>query len=262
MLFRTLSAALATLLLGAAALTFTACDDDDQAASTGKLNIAFENVVGTQALVFGSPYTTLAGDQFTVNKFNYLISNVKLTKADGSTWAEPESYHLVKQSDGNSRAFTIDNVPAETYSKVIFTIGVDSARNSSGAQTGALAQDNDMYWNWNSGYIFLKLEGTASQSPTGVFTYHVGEYRRPYNSLRTVTLPLPSGTASLQISADKTPTLHLKADVLRIFAGPKPVRLAQMYRTSHDPRTSQDSSGVKLAMNYAAGMFHIDHVAN
>ncbi|RAK66107.1 MbnP family protein [Hymenobacter edaphi] len=258
MLFRTLPAALATLLLGA--ISLTACDDDDQPATvtTGKLNFELENVVGAQSLAFGTPYATLAGDPFSVTKFSYILSNFKLTKADGSVWAEPESYHLIKQSDAGSRNFTIADIPPGDYTGLTFTIGVDAARNTAGAQTGALAQDNDMYWDWNSGYIFLKLEGTSTQSRTGVFTYHVGGFKDPYNSLRTVALPLPAGVTALQVSTTKTPELHLKADVQRLFAGRYPVRLAQMITTGH----GADSSAVKLAINYAAGMFRIDHVHN
>ncbi|GAB3841513.1 MbnP family protein [Hymenobacter jeollabukensis] len=260
MSFRTLPAALATLLLGAA-IGLTACEDDDQPSTvtTGKINFEFENVVGSQALVIGDAYSTLAGEQITVSKFNYILSNFQFTKTDGTVWAEPESYHLVKQSDTNSRKFAIEGVPFDTYTKVTFTIGVDSARNMAGAQTGALAPNNDMYWGWVSGYIFLKLEGTSPQSTSnGVYSYHVGGFRKPYVSMRTVSPALPTGVASLQVTASQSPELHLKADVQRVFAGPHPVSLRQMSGTGH----GADSSGVKLAINYAAGMFRIDHVHN
>jgi hypothetical protein len=254
MTIRTLSASLAALLLGAAAFTFTACDDDNDA-QPGKLNFEFENVVGSQPLVFGTTYTNAAGEPFTVSKFNYFVSNIKLTDSKGVVWSEPESYHLVKQSETDSRTFELKNIPPGDYNKLTFTIGVDSARNMSGAQTGALDQLNDMFWNWSSGYVFLKMEGTSPRASNGQLTYHVGGFRSPNNALRTVSPALPAGTV-LHVAGDKTPQIHLQADVLKMFTGPTQVSFATMSNTGH----SSDPNSVKLANNYAAGMFSVAHV--
>ncbi|GAA4381809.1 MbnP family protein [Hymenobacter koreensis] len=246
----------AFVLLLTAAL-FSACKKDPTP-EKGQLALAFENVVGNQQLVLGSPtyYTTAAGDQFKVTKFNYFISNIKLTRNDGTEWAEPESYHLVKQAEPDSKAFTLQGIPAGDYTKMTFTIGVDSARNTSGAQTGALDQLNDMYWSWSSGYIFLKLEGNSPQAPnTGALQYHVGGFRKPNNTIRTVSPALPAGV-TLQIRSEKTQTVHLKADVLKMFAGPNTIRFAQMPNTGH----SSDPRSMLLADNYAAAMFRIDQI--
>jgi hypothetical protein len=253
MTFRTLSAYSFALLLGAA--TFTACDDD-KVTTPPVMRLELNNVVGDQALVLGQSYTMPSGDQITVSKFNYIISNVKLTRDNGTEWAEPESYHLVKQADTGSRTFDIKNAPAGNYNKLTFTIGVDSARNTAGAQTGALDVQNDMYWSWNSGYIFLKIEGTSPQSSSGQYAYHVGGFRSPYNTIRTVSPALPSGS-SLRLEAGKTTQLQLKADVQKIFSGPTSIRLAQMNATGHMP----DARSVQLANNYAAGLFRIDNVS-
>lgn len=257
----TRTAFFSALLLGALAFVGVACDDDDnpstQTPTTGKLRFAFENVVGSQPLAFGQSYTTLDGDAFTVSKFNYFISNIKLTKADGTVWSEPESYHLVKQAETASRSFELKDVPSGDYTRLTFTIGVDSARNVSGAQTGALDPLNDMFWSWSSGYIFLKLEGTSPQAqPNGALIFHVGGFRRPNSTIRTVSPAWPAGTTALQIKGDKTSELHLKADVQKLFSGPNTIRFAQMSNTGH----SSDPNSVKLANNYAAGLFRIDHV--
>lgn len=230
----------------------TACDDDQQQPTTGQLRIAVENVVGGQLLTLGQLYPMSNGEQITVSKFNYLLSNVKLTRADGTEWVESESYHLVKQADPASRTLVINNVPTGDYTKLTFTIGVDSARNMAGAQTGALAQDNDMYWDWNSGYIYLKIEGTSPQSPTGRFVYHVGGFRRPYDAIRTVSPALPSGSSSFSIRAAAASEITLQAEVQNIFSGRRVMRVAQVNTVMQS-----DSNAVRLAMNYAAGLFRI-----
>jgi hypothetical protein len=39
--------------------------------------------------------------------------------------------------------------------------------------------DTDMYWSWNSGYVFLKFEGrVADGTAWDRFFYHVGENKR------------------------------------------------------------------------------------
>ncbi|GAB2954096.1 hypothetical protein GCM10027048_19280 [Hymenobacter coalescens] len=224
--------------------------------ATGKLALEFEHVVGSQALAFGPSYSTLEGEQFAVSKFNYYVSNIKLTKADGTEWAEPESYHLVKHSEPASQRFQLSDVPTGDYRKLTFTIGVDSARNVAGAQTGALDPLNDMFWSWSSGYVFLKLEGTSPQATTGRITYHIGGFRAPHNTIRTVVPALPGGVTALPVCADKTGQVFLKADLQKVFTGPATIRIAQLSNTGH----SSDPNSVKLANNYAAGMFRIDRV--
>jgi hypothetical protein len=69
--------------------------------------------------------------------------------------------------------FDFINVPAGTYTGMYLTMGVDSARNVSGAQEGALDPANGMFWSWTSGYIMIKAEGLSPQGAGGSFTYHL-----------------------------------------------------------------------------------------
>jgi hypothetical protein len=115
-------------------------------------------------------------DTLNFTKLKYYISNVKLKKADGTWFTQTESYHLVDLSDVNSLAITLNDVPVGDYTDVYFTMGVDSTRNVSGAQAGALATSNGMFWSWNSGYIMLKAEGTSVNSTSGSFAFHLGGF--------------------------------------------------------------------------------------
>ena len=244
------------LLLALAATVFplTSCDQDNTspAQSTGDLAIEMENVVGNAPLALNTgTYTTEAGDHFTVTTFNYYISNIRLQKADGGEFAQPESYYLVKESDAGSRRFTIPNVPTGDYTGITFTIGVDSARNVSGAQTGALDPSNTMFWSWNTGYIFLKLEGTSPESPSKALVFHVGGFRKPYNAVRTVSPSFNGKT--VMVRTGPTPTIYLRANVLKLFTG---MRFADASSTSH----SAGAGAVRAANNYSAGMFTVDRI--
>ncbi|HEX8350786.1 MAG TPA: MbnP family protein [Hymenobacter sp.] len=242
------------LALAATALTLTNCNknDDSPINSTGMLDVEVENVVGPAPLALNTgSYTTQAGDHFTVTTFNYYLSNIKLKKADGTEFVQPDSYYLLKQSDEASRSFSIPNVPTGDYTGITFTIGVDSTRNVAGAQTGALDPSNNMFWSWNTGYIFLKMEGTSPESTSKALVFHVGGFKKPYNAIRTVSPSFNGKT--VMVRPDHTPEIHFHADVLKLFTG---MRFADAGSTSH----SAGAAAVRVADNYSAGMFSVDHI--
>jgi hypothetical protein len=231
-------------------------EDANPAGQTGEVDIEFEHTVGTAPLVLDKKtYTTLAGDDFTVSTFNYYISNLKLTRTDGTQYAVPESYYLVNSAVSSSQHLALKNVPTGDYKALTFTIGVDSARNVSGAQTGALDPGNTMFWSWNSGYIFTKLEGTSPQSKStaNALMFHIGGFKSPNNTIRTVTPAFPSGV-TLLVRADHSPEIHYNVDVLRMFSGPNTIRFGSL-STSMGGTTS-----VQVANNYAQGMFSVEHI--
>jgi hypothetical protein len=244
------------LLLSCCISLLSACKDDADVVTpaAGTLDIEVDHLVGTFPLMLNTgTYTTPLGQQFTVSTFNYYLSNFKLKRADGTEYAEPESYHLVRESDARTRVFTLRNVPAGDYISLTFTIGVDSIRNVSGAQTGALDPTNGMFWPWNSGYIFTKLEGSSPQAGGNKqLVFHIGGFKKPNNTIRTVS-PSLNG-AILQIRKDRTPAIHLQADVLKMFTGPNPVDFSTF------SNTMGGASAVKVADNQAAGMFRVDRI--
>ncbi|RYU79602.1 MbnP family protein [Hymenobacter persicinus] len=258
-----LSAPLLSLALAAVALS--GCDKkkaDPAAPQTGSVSIALENVVGPNLLKLStSPtvydYATASNEQFNVSHFHYFVSNIKLRRADGTEYAEPESYHLVEESAPDSKTFVLKDVPVGEYTGLSFLVGVDAARNTSGAQQGALAPSTDTFWNWTTGYIFVKMEGYSPQAPgSHAMQFHIGGFADPNNALRTVAPALPAGT-TVQVRQDYAPEVHLKADLLRMFTGPNPVSFAT-FASPHMP----GANAVKVADNYAAGMFEVEYVQN
>ena len=123
----------------------------------------------------------MSSDSLVFTLLKYYVSNIKLKKSDGTWWIHPESYFLVDLSNPSSLELNLTDVPVGDYTHVYYTMGVDSARNVSGAQSGALATTNLMFWNWNSGYIMLKAEGTSVDSPNGSFSFHLGGFSGQYN---------------------------------------------------------------------------------
>jgi hypothetical protein len=232
------------------------CKEDPAAEPTlpGEVKIEFDNVAGANALSLDDQeYTNANGDKFKVSRFKYYISNIIFRKADGTEYKQPESYHLVDESVAASKVLTIQDVPAGEYTHLTFTVGVDSIRNVSGAQTGALDPANGMFWTWKSGYVFVKLEGTSPQSPNGGLVFHIGGFNKPNNTIRTVS-PALNGQ-KLRVQAGKAPQVHLKVDVLNMFQGANLIKFSELSTTMGGPNS------VKVADNYI-GMFRIDHIHN
>lgn len=224
---------------------------------TGSIAIHFENMVGDSDLVLNTKsYTNQNGDTFTVSKFKYYISNIKLTKSDGSVFTEPESYHLIDQAVAGSMEFTIPNVPVGNYTAISLMLGVDSLRNVSGAQTGALDPANGMFWSWSTGYIMAKLEGNSPQSSAAGndLTFHIGGFGGATKAQRIAT-PFFNGDQA-QVSTTVTPEIHLKADVLEWFKSPTVISFST---TSFI--MSPNSTSVAIANNYS-DMLTVEHIHN
>ena len=193
------------------------------------------------------------------------MSNIKLTRTDGSQYVVPvdSSYFLVKEDIPTSQTITLTNVPTGDYKSVSFVIGVDSLRSTMdiGKRTGVLdpagdlTSANGMYWSWNSGYIFLKLEGTSPSAPkdaTGlnIFRYHIGFFggrdTRTINNLKTVPVIFNGEVAT--VLPKQRPTITIQADVLKLFDGPATVSIAK------NPEVMVSDYSATVANNYAQMM--------
>ena len=252
------------LLLAAASLVFGGCrkkpldpvPDIDTVSSTGKLRLSFRNVVGSQNLVLNTQtYATAAGDSFTVSTFKYFISNIELVDASGTAMKPAPTYNLINQA-GNRVASGSGFTPG-TYTKVRFLIGVDSARNVSGAQEGDLDPAGaaaGMFWDWNTGYIMAMMEGSSPLSPVANnrLMFHMGGFQGRHSVLRTVALDLPSPVI---IGKGKTTELHINADLRQWFSSPIDIRFAAT------PVAMDGADAAQIADNYM-DMFTVTEVHN
>lgn len=146
------------------------------------------------------------------SQFRFYVSNIKFKNTEGEWWVQPESYFIVNGSSKNLSKILIDSVPVGTYTEMEFTFGVDSLRNVSGAQTGALAITNDLFWSWSTGYIMMKAEGTANDSMD--FSYHLGGFYGVNNIVKSKQIIF---TDALEVSEFSVPTLNLNANAARLW---------------------------------------------
>lgn len=253
------------------ALLFTACKKDDTPPSNTPVNAAlsleFDNMAGAADLQLNTgEYTNASGEKLTLTKLKYYVSNFVLTNTDGTVYTVPQDscYFLIDESDATTRQPLL-KVPEGTYKTLSFVLGVDSVRSTKdiSQRMGALdptAAGGDMYWGWNSGYIFFKLEGTspASTSMGGSFMYHIGGFggysSATINNIRTVSLDL-TAKGSPTVQSGKTAKIRLVVDILKMFTGSTNVSLAA------NPMVMFSEYSVNIANNYTT-MFRHDQTEN
>lgn len=167
------------------------------------LTIRFENRFGTEQLFPEQTHYLNNTDTLVINRFKYYVSHIQLISSAGKQIIPVNQYYLVDIADEKSTTIQL-NIPEGNYTGIQFLLGVDSIRNVSGVQTGALDPLHGMFWTWNSGYIMAKLEGTASSSAIAgkQFTYHIGGFRGQQNTTRLIQLQTIPFNTSLTIVAD------------------------------------------------------------
>lgn len=232
-------------LLLAALLIFSSCSEDEIPAQMA-VEINFENTLNGNPLQLNSGSFTLpSGEPFTAKKLKYYISNVVLTDSKGgATYTVPESYHLIGQ-DINTKV-DLGMIPSAGYNQITFSIGVDAEANAKTDQTGDLDPNNDMAWNWNSGYKFVVLEGEFTHKVTGERTgliLHIGRNQ----NYKTVTQSISS------LRAGRPGSITLQTVVDQLFLDPNPLKVSELPSTTIMGGELAD----KIGQNYANGFVKI-----
>ena len=143
------------------------------------------------------------------------------------------------------------------YNRISFTIGVDSAHNVSGAQSGALDPANGMFWTWTSGYVMAKLEGRSSVSSlvNNKMEYHIGGFRGDSSVLRKPVLLFPYGKY-LQIGVGSKASMTITANVNAWFYNPHELKIANTPSC-----TTPGAAAVAISENYSK-MFTVTAITN
>lgn len=253
------------IIIASVILALNGCKDDDETptpsvSSNGEVLIDITNIIedsiGLRNVdeTGATTYYNSFGEPYTVTKLKYYISNVQLMRADTVAYTMPESYFLINESIDSTKKLLIPNVPAGNYDGVRFMMGVDSTRNVSGAQTGALTQ-SDMFWTWISGYIFFKLEGASPLAPNGII-YHIGGFSDVNNTNAIRTVEIDFDGRELVVARNREAEIHIFANINKFFDSVHPLSIANV-----NFMMSPGGDALKFADNYA-NMFIFDHLHN
>lgn len=170
-----------------------------------KITVKFIHTANGRPLEQESIYTNPFGENYSVSRLKYYVSNFTLIEQNEKE-KTAKNINLVNAFENDS--IQIETSPG-TKLTASFVLGVDSIYNCSGAQSGALDPLNGMFWTWNTGYIFFKLEGisAASKAEGQRIEHHIGGYAGPNKAIRSITIPvsfyaIENGVLKIEMNAD------------------------------------------------------------
>ncbi len=167
------------------------CKKDDPVATPPKdslpvkteqaFSFQLKQLVGESNLVYNQIFTDTTGRTFTLSDCRFYISNIVLIKNDNT---EVPLTGKVILADPYQSVYALGNVPVGNYSGFRFLMGLDSATNHADptqypSDNPLSLQINPMHWSWNSGYLFMKMEGAvdtsanANQPPAVPMSFHI-----------------------------------------------------------------------------------------
>jgi len=185
------------------------------AANAQQFTVQMHHVINDTALQLDDGrYHNHFQQPYQVTRLKYYIGNFSLTAANGAAVSIP-GYYLVDASDDSTQKIILPLKKQGIYTAVTFSIGLDSATNWNKIHTGIFSPVHGMFWTWNSGFIFFKLEGKskAVNAPGNILEYHIGSFRGGLNAQRTITLPLENASAGAEIVLDVAAFLNGKQPV-------------------------------------------------
>lgn len=245
--------------------TFSACSSDDDTIAPndkGTIVLKFDNIYQDADFAFETEYTHSNGEKIKATKAKYIVSNIVLTKVDGTSYTLPksESYFIVDEGTTASTFLNLPNIPAGDYNQVKFGIGVDQAQWELGVEGQgnfwAQAQAAGMEWGWTAGYRHVVFEGSfiaASNVDPINFQAHTGRTANNYNYTE-ITLAFPAGDKA-QVRTAVTPQIHIMADLSHILDGQNKINLSEGSSIHGGQKTT-------LITQNVSSMFSIHHVHN
>lgn len=244
------------------AASFLSCgnDDQDDAKKTpGSLELNFVHSVGSEGLQLGNTYQNTSSESFTVNELKYIISNITLTRKNGTEFIYPvaDSYFLINEAQADTKKILLNDIDAGEYTKITFGFGVDPTKYP--IESGTLnfvptAEEAGMLWSWSAGYKFIKFEGTftsATVTTETPFLIHVGSHGANLDNYKEIELSLVSDTGTnTTIEGEVDAIQSVFFDLSRVFDGPNVIRIEDKTDIQVDPVNAP-----KIANNIQTAFF-------
>lgn len=178
-------------------------------------------------------YYPFLSDSVAIETLRFYVSDICFMKEKQAVACAEEKAFLIEMDDPASCEIRTRINADLVYDQISFNIGIDSTANTAGALGGALDPTNGMYWTWQSGYIFIKLEGhtPVCTARNHFFQYHIGGYQYPYNSLQHKVFSLgPQHKITFLLGIDKLWNSIYPTELYEVMSpGTKAMDIAQKF---------------------------------
>jgi hypothetical protein len=197
--------------------------------STGKVEFVCVPVVGNKPFYFDSIYKTPAGETYTVNNLKFFLSDIAFSRSDIAERSAQSAtaVHGVYLADftqtiqdtmpGKLRYKASFEMQTGAYSDIRFNIGIPRLLNHGDPTQAPSPLDignADMFWEWNSGYIFFLLEGKSNYAEDSILHIAVGGDSR----IMPVSFgDLFNAVPLVRVEEDVSTRIYFKLDLNRMF---------------------------------------------
>lgn len=228
------------LLLSAFSLGVISCQNSDENPVANNVTLEFKNTFKSETIVLGGATSNTAtintsaeGQVHHFSELKYVISNIRLVKADGNEIPYKvndldQGATVIDQSKPETLRYLLSNIPAGEYKKIKFGLGVkkdlnvlDQVRFPKFYATAG-SNDTQMMWEWGAGYRFTKIEGFygTDNKQMSIHTGSTikgseGNFTQGVDAYRDVTLDLSQHA----IVDSKAPKIIIKADFDKLLTG-------------------------------------------
>ena len=159
------------------------------------LEIAVRHTFGDGPLLLDSlRYQNAAGETLSVTRLSYLLSGFAVEREDG-VWVDVPDRYAWMDAAKRRTVVRLEGVPEGKYRALRFHLGPDVKANT--GDPARLAADhplnpnlNGLHWSWQTGYIFLAVEGhyRVGAAELKGYTHHLA--RDPNRTRISLAAPL------------------------------------------------------------------------
>ncbi|MBZ4190540.1 MbnP family protein [Niabella beijingensis] len=228
------------LLLSAFPLALFSCSKSDDVPVANNVTLHFNNTFKSTTIVLGNATTATAtvntsakGQVHHFSELKYVISNIRLIKADGTEIPYnindlDKGATVVNQAKSETLDYTLSNIPTGEYKQIKFGLGIKQDLNTLDQvkfpkfYAAAGSNDTEMMWEWGTGYRFTKLEGfyDTDNKEMSIHTGSTvkgteGAYTQGVDGYRDITLDLTTHA----IVGRNAPKVTIKADFDKLLSG-------------------------------------------
>lgn len=280
------------LFLPFAVSAVMSCSNGDDNPVANNITLHFNNTFKNETIVLGDASSSEATENISaegqVHRFSelkYVISNIRLLKADGTEIPYnindlDNGATVINQAKPQTLDYVLTNIPVGEYKQIKFGLGVKDGLNDLDqvrfpnfyAEAGE--NDTEMMWEWGTGYRFTKIEGfydtdhkeLSIHTGSTVTEDDEGAYVQGVDAYRDITLDLPThavvgGNApKITINADFDKLLSGKSNTIILVAGDNAT--TPSYHSGMENMIDFVDNLGGDGSNDISGMFSIEYIEN